>query len=151
VTSSPLLPVQHIPYIPRPGTWTGRWVPTCAPMRPDEWPDANCPAGGHTTGAHTSSERPLGFASSKEYGRSEAIGPFDRSPDPRCVLGPTAYQADSTEEGPRWLMYGPLCSTGLYSRAGTRGGKLLLDSWGKSIGPGRVGQAGGLGTTAPCE
>jgi len=146
VTSSPLLPIQCIPYIPHPGTWAGGWVPTCASMLLDEWPDIACPSGGRTTGPHTFSERPLGFASLKAHGHPET-GPFDRQPGPECVLEPTARCEDPTQKESRGLMYNPLDSVGLYSRAGTHGG---ISLWGKSIGPWRVGQAGGSGTTERC-
>ena len=57
--SSPLSPVQHIPYCPRPGTWAVGWLSTRAPMPPDEWQVIACPAGGRTIGAHTALESPL--------------------------------------------------------------------------------------------
>jgi len=90
----------------------------------DEWPDIACPAGERTTGPHTFSGRPLGFASFKLHGLPET-GAFDRQPDPECVLEPTPRREDSTEKGSRLLVYNPLYSVGLYSRAGTHGGRLL--------------------------
>ena len=146
--SSPLSPIQYIPCSPRPGTWAGGWISTLAPMPPDEWHDIACPAGGCTIGILTSSEGPVGFASPKAHG---CLGtrPFDSPPDPGCVLDsePTACWADSTEKGPRSFTYNPLYLMSLYSGAGSHDGKLLLDSWAKSIGPWGVGQVGGPGTT----
>ena len=126
--SSPLSLVQYIPYCPRPGTWAVGWISTRAPMPPDEWQLIACPAGRCTIGTHTSSEGPLGFASTKAHDHSGTRS-FDRSPNPGCLLElePTACWTDSTEKGPRSLTYNPLYPVTLYSRVGSHGGKLLLD------------------------
>jgi len=115
-------------------------------MLPDKRSDIACPAGERTTGPHTSSKGPLGSESLQVHGPPET-GAFDRQRNRECVLEPTARREDSTEKGSRWSRYDPLYSVGLYSRTGTHGGGLL---WGKSIGPWRVGQAGGSGTTERC-
>ena len=92
-------------------------------------------------------EGPIVFASLKSRNSSESR-PFDKPPDPGCVPEPTARWADSTEKGPRWSMYNPRCSMGLYSSSGIPGGrKVLHDSRAISMGHWRVGQAGGSRTS----
>ena len=144
--SSPLSPIQYIPYCPLPGTWADGWAATRAPMPPDESQGIACPVGGRTIGTNTSSEGLLEFASPKAHGHS-GTAPCDRPPDPGCVPEPTACRADSIKKGSRSLTYNPLYSVSLYSRAGSQGEKLFLHSWPKSIGPWGVGQVGGSGTT----